>query len=204
MNILGDFQNEKKMIFGAYFVSAFVTYVLLFPLYAVELQKVRDWQAIVLLMKSKRGVELACLLGAVKGADWALYMSVDEHVGALFAAVVCPIILFGFQEWVDQMLRGQPSTLSGGLWRRSFLSVGTIADGWIHLSLFRFLRYYAYAPLWVGVCNVVAHSVGLFSTYPFTSVRRNKQRWWEGFALYYVRSSAASFFISLFAEMLVQ
>lgn len=77
-------------------------------------------------------------------------------------------------------------------------------DGWIHLSLFRLLRYYvehaSYAPLWIGGCNVIAHSVALFSTYPFTSVRRQNKRWWEGFALYYVRSSLASFLISFIVE----
>lgn len=188
------------MIFVGYFVAAFVAYVLLYPVYTFEMTN--RWR-----MSFTAGV----LLCACKALDWGLYMQVDALAGSLAAALICPLAIFGLQEAVDAYIRQLAANdkrpvflLRLSNWRRAPLSIGNIADGWIHLALFHYLLSFdqtigigpSSLAFFAGACNVAAHTVALLSTYPFTAVRRGKARLWEGFALFYVRSSIASFAIS--------
>lgn len=188
------------MIFIAYCISAVLVYFILSPLYFYELT-----QRPALFWKGVFG------LCAVKGVDWALYMQLNEWTGPLSASIFCSLLMFGFQEYVDLRIKEKAVVFSPKLWTRAAFGLSTIVEGWIHLAVFNSVRgliVFAESPyggsreIWIGCANVVGHVSGVVSTYPFVSMRRRNEQWWEGFSVYFVRSTLAAFLISFFASFI--
>lgn len=188
------------MIFLTYAASAFVAYALLSPLYFFEIRQNGIGRS-ELESVMKRNMMNVLLLCTVKALDWGLYMELDESWGPMIAAIVNAIVFYGFQEWVDRRIKGQAVVFSVKLWKRSFFGLTNILDGWIHLALFHYLQtVLPETATCVAVAGATGHVAGLLSTYPFVSMRRQNKRYFEGFWLYFVRSTVAAFLIPFFAS----
>jgi hypothetical protein len=196
------------MMFLAYAASAFVTYALLSPIYFYE---------IAFLLKKQKKVNytfkvlLLCTV-KVKALDWGTYMELDAAFGSMVAAIVCAIVFYGFQEWVDQQIKEKNVAFSVKLWKRSFFGITNILDGWIHLALFHYLCAFfpqgdntlgIHESVYTALASAIGHVAGMLSTYPFVSMRRQNKRYFDGFALYFLRSTAAAFLIPFFASYIL-
>lgn len=143
------------------------------------------------------------LLCSVKALDWGLCMELDDRIGALSAAIVSAIVFYGFQEWVDRRIKNQNVIFSVKLWKRSFFGLTGIADSYIHLSLFNYLQgVLPDTALYAAIAGATGHVAGMVATYPFVSMRRRNKSYFDGFILYFVRSTLAVFCISFLAESL--
>lgn len=159
------------------------------PLYAAEVRG--RWKVLP-----------AVLLSIVKGLHWGLSMEMDAVAGSLISAIFCSLLFHGIQHGVDVWTSGKEFPRPWyALWSRSWLSQAQIVDSYLHLAVFSMLSGMSTSPFWLAVFNVIGHTVGMIVTYPAVSIQRRRAHYFDGFLYYYIRSSLASFFITLAASL---
>ncbi len=180
-------------VFFVYFIVTFFVYAVLYPLYSYEITQ---------RLQFRFGID-GLMLCAVKATHWAFSMQIDVSFNSFVSAVVCSVVFFGFQRYVDLRIHDKPQALALRLWSMSYYSLATIVDSWVHLSIFNFCASRTDSALFIGMGNVLGHTIGLMVTYPVTAMQRGRKIVWREFLIYYARSSIAAFVIGLGASFFI-